>query len=142
MNIAHRNIIRVAAVLALTAASASSFAQSGEYRRAYDQSYGSSVQDPRDERGGRPGWGRVHIEEAEWGVREANCDARRGVWREIQRTGVVVAHNDLCGDPARGIQKRLRIIYRCGDGEPMRAVAREGQTLRLRCRGGRPDRDY
>ncbi|MGB9108290.1 MAG: hypothetical protein WCC39_06350 [Telluria sp.] len=151
MNIANRSIIRIAAVLALTAASASAFAQSGEYRPAYDQSYGESTRasygdrDDRgdhDDRGGRPGWGRVHIEEAEYGLRGANCDARRGAWREIQRTGVVVAHNDLCGDPARGQQKRLRIVYRCGDSEPMRAFAREGQTLRLRCRGGRQDRDY
>jgi hypothetical protein len=76
----------------------------------------------------------MHIEEAEYGVRGANCDARRGVRREVERTGVVVAHNDLCGDPARGVEKRLRIVYRCGDSEPMRAFGREGQTLRLRCR--------
>jgi hypothetical protein len=145
MNIAHRNIIRIATVLALAAASASAFAQSGEYRRAYDQSYGESTPAPYDDRGdrgGRSGWGRVHIEEAEYGLRGASCDARRGAWHEIQRTGVVVAHNDLCGDPARGQQKRLRIIYRCGDSEPMRAFAREGQTLRLRCGGGRRNRDY
>lgn len=149
MNIAYRNIIRVAAVLALAAASASTFAQSGEYRRGYEGGYGEGyaerMQGPRDDRydrGGRYGRGWVQIEEAEYGLRGANCDARRGARREIERTGVVVAHNDLCGDPARGQQKRLRIIYRCGDSEPMRAFAREGETLRLRCRGRGPDRDY
>jgi hypothetical protein len=134
MNIAHRSIVRIAAVIALVAASASAFAQDGGYRRGYDESYASSRYDGGDERGGRSGWGRMHIEEAEYGVRGANCDARRGVRREVERTGVVVAHNDLCGDPARGIEKRLRIVYRCGDSEPMRAFGREGQTLRLRCR--------
>jgi hypothetical protein len=133
MKIAHRTIVRIAAVMALAAASASALAQDGGYRRGYDESYASSRYDS-DERGGRSGWGRIHIEEAEYGVRGSNCDARRGVRREIERTGVVVAHNDLCGDPAPGVEKRLRIIYRCGDSEPMRAFGRESQTLRLRCR--------
>jgi hypothetical protein len=131
MNITYRNIIRVAAVLALAATSASTFAQDG-YRRAYDD---------RGDRDGRYGRGGLYIEDAEYGLRGASCDARWGVRREIRSTGVVVAHNDLCGDPARGQQKRLRIIYRCGDSEPMRAFAREGETLRLRCGRG-PDRDY
>jgi hypothetical protein len=125
MNITYRNIIRVVAVLALAATSASSFAQDG-YRRAYEDGYG--------DRDGRYGSGRLTIEDAEYGLRGASCDARWGVRRELRSTGVVVAHNDLCGDPAYGVQKRLRIIYRCGDSEPMRAFAREGETLRLRCR--------
>ena len=134
MNIAHRTIVRIAAVMALAAASASAFAQDGGYRRGYDEGYSSSRYDGGEERGGRSGRGWVQIEEADYGVRGRNCDARRGVRREIERTGVVVAHNDLCGDPARGVEKRLRIVYRCGDSEPMRAFGREGQTLRLRCR--------
>jgi opacity protein-like surface antigen len=133
MKTAHRSIVRIAAVIALAAAaSASAFAQDG-YRRGYDEGYASSRYDGGDERGGRS-WGRIHIEEAEYGVRGRNCDARRGVRREVERTGVVVAHNDLCGDPALGVEKRLRIVYRCGDSEPMRAFGREGQTMRLRCR--------
>jgi hypothetical protein len=141
MNTTYRNIVRVAAVLALAATSACTYAQDG-YRRAYDDAYGDSARyDDRGDRDGRYGWGRLHIEDAEYGLRGASCDARWGVRREIRSTGVVVAHNDLCGDPARGVQKRLRIIYRCGDSEPMRAFAREGETLRLRCGRG-PDRDY
>jgi len=134
MKLAHRHFLRLAAMAVLAAASASSFAQSAEYRRGYEDAYRESMRVPRDERDGRGGWGRLHIEEAEYGLRGASCNARRGVRHEIERTGVVVAHNDLCGDPAPGEQKRLRIIYRCGDSEPMRAFAREGQTLRLRCR--------
>jgi hypothetical protein len=77
----------------------------------------------------------MRIEEAEYGVRGSMCDARRGVIEAIERNrGAVMAHNQLCGDPAPGEQKRLRIIYRCGDSEPVRAFAREGETLRLRCR--------
>jgi hypothetical protein len=133
MNIAYRNIIRVAAVLALAATSASTFAQDG-YRRAYDNPYGESMRARYDDRGGQYGRGRLHIEDAEYGLRGASCDARRGVWRALERNGAVMANNDLCGDPARGEQKRLRIVYRCGDSNPMRAFAREGETVRLSCR--------
>jgi hypothetical protein len=132
MKIAHRNIIRIATVLALSAASTSVFAQSAEYRRGYEAGYEAGQRAAGD--GGQSRWGRLHIEEAEYGVRGSVCNARRGVRDEIERTGVVVAHNELCGDPAPGEQKRLRIVYRCGDSEPVRAFAREGETLRLRCR--------
>jgi hypothetical protein len=132
MKIAHRNIIRIATVLALSAASTSVFAQSAEYRRGYEAGYEAGLRAAGGD--GQSRLGRLHIEEAEYGVRGSVCNARRGVRDEIERTGVVVAHNELCGDPAPGEQKRLRIIYRCGDGEPVRAFAREGETLRLRCR--------
>ncbi|ALK95538.1 hypothetical protein AB595_20820 [Massilia sp. WF1] len=134
MKIAHQNIIRIATVLALTAASTSAFAQSAEYRRGYDAGYEAGLRAGRDDHGGRPGLGRLHIEEAEYGVRGAVCDARRGVRDEIERTGAVVARNQLCGDPAPGEEKRLRVVYRCGDSEPARAFAREGETLRFPCR--------
>jgi hypothetical protein len=135
MNIAHRNIMRIATVLALTAASTSAFAQSAEYRRGYDEGYAAGLRAAREDRGGSAGWGGLHVQEAEYGVRGATCDARRSVRDELERTGgTVVAHNELCGDPAPGAQKRLRIVYRCGDGDPVRVFAREGEKLRLRCR--------
>jgi hypothetical protein len=134
MNITHRNIMRIATVLALTAASTSVFAQSAEYRRGYEAGYEAGQRAARDDQGSQSGWGRLHIEEAEYGVRGAVCNARRAVRDEIERTGVVVAHNELCGDPAPREQKHLRIVYRCGDSEPVRVFAREGETLRLRCR--------
>jgi len=130
MKIANQHIVRVAAMLALAAATTSAFAQNGDYRRGYEEGERSA----RYDRGGNSGWGRVHIEEAEYGARGAMCDARRAVWREVERTGVVHAGNQLCGDPAVNIPKRLRIIYRCGDGEPLRAFAHENETLRLSCR--------
>lgn len=140
MNIAHRNIVRIAAVLALTAASASAFAQSAEYRRGYDEGYAAGQRDARGGPGGPGGaegpvaWGRLHIEEAEYGVRGATCNARRAVRDQLERNrGSVTANNELCGDPAPGEQKRLRLVYRCGDSASARAFAREGERLRLRC---------
>jgi hypothetical protein len=135
MKIAHRHIIRIAAVLALTAASTSAFAQSTEYRRGYDEGYAAGLRAAREDRGGGSGWAGLHVQEAEYGVRGSMCDARRAVRDELERTGgTVVAHNQLCGDPAPGEQKRLRILYRCGDSDPIKVFAREGEKLRLRCR--------
>ena len=114
-------VMRIAAVLALTAASASAFAQSAEYRRG--------------DRGPHRGWPRVFIEDAEYGARGATCDARRAVRDEMERNhGNVRAGNQLCGDPARGEPKRLRVVYRCGDSEAVRVIARENEVLRLSCR--------
>jgi hypothetical protein len=90
----------------LTAASASAFAQSAEYRRGYDDGYAAGQR-----------------------------DARRAVRDEIERNnGNVRAGNQLCGDPARGEVKRLRIVYRCDDSEAVRVIARENETVRLSCR--------
>jgi hypothetical protein len=139
MNIAHRHIIRIAAVLALSAASTAAFAQSAEYRRGYDDGYAAGQREARDDRGGPGGpmaWGRVHIEEAEYGARGATCNARRGVRDQLERNrGNIEVNNQLCGDPAPGEQKRLRLVYRCGDSASARVVAREGERLRLNCRG-------
>jgi hypothetical protein len=133
MNIAHRHIVRIAAMLALTAASASAFAQSAEYRRGYDDGYAAGQRAAQDD-GRRPARLRVHVDEAEYGARGGRCDPISRVSKEIDRTGAVVVRNELCGDPAPGEEKRLRIVYRCGNSEPMRAFAREGETLRPRCR--------
>ena len=133
MNIAHRHIIRIAAVLALTAASTGAFAQSAEYRRGYDDGYAAGQRAAQDN-DRRPGRSRVHIEEAEYGAHGRSCDPNVRVSREIERTGAVLVRNELCGDPAPGEEKHLRIIYRCGNSEPMRAFAREGETLRVSCR--------
>jgi hypothetical protein len=134
MAIKTQTIMRLAAVLALTGACASSFAQSNEYRRGYEDGFAAG-QRAASEPGRRPDWGRVHVEEAMYGARGAVCDARRAVHEAIERNGGLVhVGNELCGDPARGEQKRLRIIYRCGDSEPVRTVAGENETLRLSCR--------
>lgn len=134
MRFVHQHIVRIAAVLALTAASASAFAQSADYRRGYDDGYAAGLRAASDDRD--PVGGRLRIEQAEYGARGAVCDARRAVRREVEdNRGVVLAGNHLCGDPARSVPKRLRVIYRCGDAEPLRVTARENETLRLSCRG-------
>lgn len=128
-------VMRIAAILALTAASASVFAQSADYRRGYDDGYAAGQRDARGDRGPHRGGPRVFIEDAEYGAHGAACDARRAVRAEIERNhGSVLAGNQLCGNPARGEPKRLRIVYRCGDSEAVRVIARENETLRLSCR--------
>ena len=130
MRIAARQIMKIAAVMALTAASASSFAQ--DDRRSFDDGYAAAQ---RADRGGPPGWMRVHVEDASYGARGRFCDARRAVHEEIRNNrGAVGVNNNLCGDPAPGAQKRLNVTYRCGDSESVRVVARENETLRLSCR--------
>jgi hypothetical protein len=127
-------IVRIAAILVFAAVSTSTFAQSNEYRRGYEEGFAAGQRAAYEERGHHRDW-RVHIEEAEYGVRGAMCDAREAVRDQVQRNeGAVHAGNELCGDPARGAQKHLRIIYRCGDSQPLQAVAREHETLRLSCR--------
>ncbi len=139
MKILTPHLRRIVAVLALTAASTSAFAQSADYRRGYDDGYAAGQRDSRGDRGdrgdrGRSDWG-IRIEEANYGTRGAMCDARRSVRQAVERSGdAVPVGNHLCGDPAVGAQKRLDVVYRCGNGEPIRASAREGETMRLACR--------
>jgi aldehyde:ferredoxin oxidoreductase len=134
MTMHKQTIIRIAAILALTAASTSTFAQSNEYRRGYQDGFAAGQRAASEEGGHRRDW-RVHIEEAVYGTRDARCDARDAVRDRVERNnGAVHVDNALCGDPARGADKYLRIIYRCGDGEPQRAAAREHETIQLSCR--------
>lgn len=131
MNIHKQYIMRIAAVLALTAASTSVFAQSADYRRGYEDGYAAAL----DGRGPGPGRGGLHIVEANYGVRGSVCNARRSVRDQVERNrGVVVANDRLCGDSAPGKVKRLQIVYRCDGSEPLRVVARQGDSLRLSCR--------
>lgn len=135
MKTATRHIMRIAAVLALTAASTSAFAQ--DDRRSFDDGYqaGQRAADERGEHRGPPGFLRVRVERADYGVRDRVCDARRAVSDEVERNhGAILVGNQLCGDPARGAQKTLSVTYRCGDSESVRVMAREQETLRLSCR--------
>ena len=125
----NRPLLRIAAIVALSAATTSAFAQSAEYRRGYDDGYAAGLREANG-RGGR-----VFVEDAEYGTHFASCDARRAVRYQVERNrGTVRADNQLCGDPAHGEPKRLRIVYRCGDSEAVRVVAREDETMRLSCR--------
>jgi hypothetical protein len=135
MAIPHLPVIRLAAILALTAASASVFAQSTEYRRGYADGFVAGKNAALAEQGQGRHWPRLYVEEAEYGARGMTCDAIRAVRNEVERNdGNVHAGNHLCGDPARGQPKRLRIVYRCGDNEAMRVVLRENEIARLTCR--------
>jgi len=130
---------RLAAFAVVAAASCSAMAQSQEYRRGYDQGYRDGLaaaqngQRPgyREERGGF----RIEIEQADYGVRGAFCDARPAVRQALGRGSnfSVTASNNLCGDPAPGARKRLTVTYRCGNGGMQRAQADEGDALTLGC---------
>jgi hypothetical protein len=140
MKTTNKTIMRIAAVLALGAASMSAIAQNGDYRRNYDEGYTAQrdirevrYEGDRDDRRGPP-WTRIRVMEAEYGARGSMCDARRAVRHEVERNrGAIHVGNQLCGDPANGVPKRLRVVYRCTDSAPARVVARENETLRLRC---------
>ena len=128
-------VMRVAAILALTAASASVFAQSTEYRRGYADGFVAGKNAALAEQGEGRRWPRVYVEEAEYGARGMTCDALRAVRNEVERNdGNLHAGNHLCGDPARGQPKHLRVVYRCCDGETMRVVLRENELVHLSCR--------
>ena len=133
MNIpfASKGILCAVGFIALGAASVSVFAQSAEYRRGYDQGYrdGIEAQSREDEQGG-PG-PRIHIEEAQYGVRDASCDIRDLVQQAVGRRSSfpIVANNELCGDPAPNVRKRLRITYRCGDGEALTVRAPDRKSV-------------
>ena len=131
MRLANQHLIRIAAVLALTAASSSAFAQSAEYRRGYDAGFAAGQRATSDDRGRG---NRLRVLEATYGGRGKVCDARREVRDAIERNGALRVDNGLCGDPNPGVQKRLEVVYRCGDDEPQRVGARENETLRLSCR--------
>lgn len=135
MAIHHLPVMRLAAILALTAASASAFAQSTEYRRGYADGFVAGKNAALREQGQGGRWPRVYVEEAEYGARGMTCDALRAVRNEVERNdGNTRAGNHLCGDPAPGRPKRLRVVYRCGDSEAMRVVVRENEVVRLNCR--------
>jgi len=140
MKTAQQHMLRLVAVLALTAASTSAFAQSADYRRGYDDGYAAAQREggghrgERGDRGRRSQQGVVRIEEALYGARGAVCDALPAARNEFAvNRGIIRAGNQLCGDPARGEPKRLNIVYRCGNSESMRVSARERETLRLTC---------
>ena len=134
MKIPTQHILRIAAVLAFTAVSTSAMAQDRRPDDGYNNVQRYAMQD-RDDRRGPPGWARVRVEEARYGARGASCDARRAVRNEVERNrGAILVGNQLCGDPARGAQKRLSVTYRCGNSESVRIAARENETLRLSCR--------
>lgn len=133
---ARKGVLCALGFITLGAISVTAFAQSNEFRRGYDQGYrdGIEAQSRQGQQGGSVG--RIIIEEADYGTRDESCDARDVVQKAVgwRRNVSIKANNQLCGDPARGSQKRLVVVYRCGDGPELRARTREGGAVTLNCR--------
>lgn len=133
----------IAGAAVLAATSVSAVAQSQEYRRGYEQGFRDGQAQAQGQGQGGPrggGWhgrDRIEIEQADYGIRGAFCDARPAVRQAVGRGSnfSVTAGNQLCGDPAPRSRKRLTVTYRCGDSGPMRAQADEGDALTLNCQG-------
>ena len=121
--------------ITLGAMSASAFAQSAEYRRGYDQGYRDGIE-AQSRQGQQGRWvGRIIIEHASYGIRDASCNVRDTVqqaagWR---RNISIAATNELCGDPAPNHLKQLDVRYRCGDGPALHVQTREGGSVTLNC---------
>ena len=82
----------------------------------------------------------IRVTEAAYGGRGRFCDAERTLDRECngrERCGFRVG-NDLCGDPAEGVVKELRLQFACGR-DRQSVSAREGQRVELRCDRGRAE---
>ena len=122
--------------ITLGAISASAFAQSAEYRRGYDQGYRDGIEAQNRQGQQDEERGRIIIEDASYGTRDARCDIRETIQNAVgwRRNISIAANNDLCGDPAPNRLKQLEIRYRCGDGPVLRERVREGGTVTLNCR--------
>lgn len=90
--------------------------------------YAPSSPEPR----GRP----VHISDATYRAPDGrSCNAKRAIERmcDGRDSCRVEADNDLCGDPAVGVGKRLIVGYKCGDGR-VEASVQEHKSITLSCR--------
>ncbi len=145
MNIqfAKKITLRFLGLIALGAISVHAFAQSAEYRRGYDQGYRAGVeaqrrqsQEDQQRNQSFQAGSRVTVDEAYYGAGGATCDARNQVQQDADRqaNASIKASNDLCGDPANGTAKVLRITYRCGDSRQIRVQTQEGTSVALTCR--------
>ena len=130
----------------LTMASTSAFAQSREWQRGYDagfrdgfaagQNAGSGGVPPfQPPPGNRPQPGRLVIDDAQFGIRGATCDARWAVQSAVDRHGPnrIYSSTQLCGDPAPNRAKTLWVTYRCENRRPVSESAPEGRWLNLNC---------
>ena len=130
----------------LTMASTSAFAQSREWQRGYDagfrdgfaagQNAGSGGVPPfQPPPGNRPQPWRLVIDDAQFGIRGATCDARWAVQSAVDRHGpnLIYASTQLCGDPAPNRAKTLWVTYRCENRRPVSVSAPEGRWLNLNC---------
>lgn len=111
-------------------------AQSAEYRRGYDQGYRDAIEAQRRQQHHSESRLPIEIEDAQYGMRGASCDARAQLQQAVgwRRHVSIAVNNNLCGDPVPGVQKRLRITYRCDNGEVFEVRGAEGNVVTLYCR--------
>jgi hypothetical protein len=76
----------------------------------------------------------ITIERATYGAEGRFCDARDVVQQRVGgRSRVAIPVDDsLCGDPAPGRNKVVRVSYRCGDNL-RQTSSPQGGTLHLNC---------
>ena len=76
----------------------------------------------------------IRVTQADYGDGYSDCSATAAVARLLdgRRGGSVRAGNELCGDPAPGRRKTLRVLYFCG-GQEREATAPQNEMLSLRC---------
>lgn len=76
----------------------------------------------------------ILVIQADYGSGGRNCDATARVAARLngKRSGTIEVGNRLCGDPAPGSRKYLRVLYLCG-GEQRELVAFERRALDIRC---------
>jgi hypothetical protein len=111
-------------------------AQSAEFRRGYDQGYRDGLEAQSRQQYHSRVQLPIEIQEARYGVRGASCDVRDQVQHAVgwRRHVSIAVDNNLCGDPAPGVQKRLRITYRCDNGEVFEVRGPERGVATLYCR--------
>lgn len=80
-----------------------------------------------------PNYG-IRIIRAAYGDDERTCRLTRMLARRMngRNSASLKVTNELCGDPAPGERKLLRVDYTCG-GNTKQASAPEHRTLSLRC---------
>jgi hypothetical protein len=120
-----------------------------EYRRGYDDGYAEGYRKGLDE--GRSQIvappppppppvryiRQIVITRAIYGIDRRLCDAAPAISARVsgQEYAVIEAGNNLCGDPARDLTKRLDVHYVCGGGGATRtAFAKERDSVVLDCR--------
>jgi hypothetical protein len=76
----------------------------------------------------------IRVTQADYGDGYSDCSATATVARLLdgKRGGSLRAGNELCGDPAPGRRKTLRVLYFCGAQE-REATAPQNEMLTIRC---------
>lgn len=138
------------AALALCLSSAVAAAEKGGgydegYRQGFRDGYQQGLEAGRDaSRGPREGASRrptpwptpsyILVTQADYGSGGRTCDATGYVAERLngKRTATIQVNNRICGDPAPGLRKYLRVLYLCG-GVQRELVAFERSALEIRC---------